>query len=113
MNENRNRQEQFKSQRYPYFTVDNRLIVEYGSKIGPYGIAVYIALAMHDGLNDWPTYQTIADETGMSNRQVKREIKKLCEFNIIAKEERRYENGGSAPNAYYLLDYNEWGQDEC
>ena len=90
-----------------YF-IDNILLRGgWGKAIGPYGIAVYNALCIHadaDSQDCWPSHQTIADLTGMSRRQVVREVAKLEAYNIIAsKPSENYDS-----KTYILLAYDEW-----
>src|SRR3954454_9304538 len=62
-----------------YFTIDNELLDRCGAELGPYGLAVYMALARFANQDNacWPSLATIAQRTGMSRRQVIREIAKL------------------------------------
>lgn len=93
------------------FFIDNALLRGgWGSFIGPYGIAVYNALALHadaDNQTGFPSYATIAKITGMSTRQAIREIERLISWNIIEKESRLID-GGYSSNIYYLLDQTQW-----
>lgn len=89
-----------------YFTIDNVLLDLHGSQLGPHGIAVYAALARfanHDQ-ECWPTYRTITDRTGVSRRQIVREIEKLEELKIIAITRRVDEKGQRTSHLYTLLD---------
>lgn len=77
-----------------WFFVDNAILQRFGRELGPHGIAVYCALALHaDRITQttWPSQQTIADETGMSRMQVFREIRKLERLGLVrvAKRGRR------------------------
>lgn len=69
-----------------FYQIDNRILQVFGPRMGPYGIAVYNALAMHANRHGecHPSYETIAAETGMSARQAKREIEKLCGLKLVA-----------------------------
>lgn len=93
---------------HPFFVVDNDIIKKYGRQLGPYGIAVYAALAMHAGRDAiaWPSYQTIADEIGASRRQVMRSIGVMVELGIIAKEQRSRDTGETTSNRYELKSVN-------
>lgn len=68
-----------------YFTVDNVLIDDYGAQLGPYGIATYTALARFANKDSecWPSHDTVAKRTGMSKRQVGREVAKLANLKLI------------------------------
>ena len=89
-----------------YFTVDNVLLDEYGSQLGPHGIAVYAALARFANQDQecWPTYRTITDRTGVSRRQIVREIEKLEALGIISVTRRVDDKGQRTSHLYALLD---------
>ena len=55
-----------------YLRVDNDLYDRFGSQLGPYGLAVYMALCRYVNQDSecWPSYATIAKGTGMSKRKV-------------------------------------------
>lgn len=84
-----------------YLRVYNDLYDRYGAQLGPYGLAVYVALcryANHDS-ECWPSHTTIAKGTGMSRRQVIREVNKLEELGVIAVERSTHSS-----HVYILLD---------
>lgn len=91
-----------------YF-IDNVLLRGgWGAKLGPHGIAVYNAIALHadnDTQVAYPSYKKIADLTGMSPRQVPRELEKLARYRIIHIESRAAERKSSLIT---LLDEGEW-----
>lgn len=89
-----------------YFTIDNVLLDVYGGQLGPHGIAVYAALARFANHEQecWPTYRTITDRTGVSRRQIVREIEKLETLKIIAITRRVDEKGQRTSHLYTLLD---------
>lgn len=94
---------------------DRNLIKRDGDKLGPYGIAVYMAIAAHTNNEDqsaYPSISTIAKMIHCSIRQVHREIAKLEELGWI-QVERRYneEKGVHYSNLYYLLDDPQGGSD--
>jgi hypothetical protein len=101
-----------------YF-IDNAFLKQWGGKLGPHCIAVYSALAMYSDADDqtsYPSFQTIADLTGMSRRQVVREIEKLKANNIIKVEERKEVSGESGnkfflSNIFTLLHPDVWKKD--
>jgi len=99
-----------------YFIDNAFLRGGWGAKIGPYGIAIYNALAMFadaDAQSAWPSYQTIADLTGMSRRQAIRKVDKLAGYHIINKQERDDPKTESRnqTNLIILLHPNEWTSD--
>lgn len=90
-----------------YFNVDNVLVDVYGKHIGPYGIAVYAVLARfaNDDSECWPGHAAIAERTGMSARQVGREVAKLEAMRVIAVTARYDpETKVHSSNLYTLLD---------
>lgn len=84
-----------------YLRVYNDLYDNYGAQLGPYGLAVYVALCRYANQDSecWPSYSTIARGTGMSRRQAMREVAKLERLRIIQveREERK-------PCIFILLD---------
>lgn len=59
---------------------DRALLDQYGPVVGPYGIAVYVALARYAGAKSqacWPSVGTLAEATGMSVRQVQNSLRVL------------------------------------
>lgn len=70
-----------------WFWVDNAVVDAFGPQIGPYGLAVYVALCRHAGdakQTCWPSLQTIADETGMSRAKAYRTVHNLRDAGLIA-----------------------------
>ena len=95
-----------------YF-IDNALLRGgWGARVGPYGIAVYNALALHvdaDSQDGYPSYATIAKLTGMSERQAMRKVDELASYNIINKEPRTDETTGQqTSNDYALMHVEVW-----
>lgn|SRR5678816_2928345 len=90
-----------RDRRLGYLRVYNDLYDRFGARLGPYGIAVYVALCRYANQDSecWPSYNTIAKGTGMSKRQVMREVIKLEALKIIAME-----RSGHAANVFVLLD---------
>ncbi len=71
------------------------------------GMAIYNAIVHHADYNSqdcYPSFSTLANETGMSLSQAKREVKKLAEFQFIS-----ITPGDSrSSNTYFLTDCSEW-----
>jgi hypothetical protein len=84
-----------------YLRVYNDLYDKFGAQLGPYGLAVYVALCRYANQDSecWPSYNTIATGTGMSRRQVIREVAKLEQFQILAVERNQHTS-----NVFILLD---------
>lgn len=84
-----------------FLRVDNDLYDRYGAQLGPYGLAVYMALCRYANRASecWPCYSTIAQGTGMSRRKVIYEIKKLEDLGVIEVQRNR-----NTSNVFVLLD---------
>lgn len=82
-----------------WYWISKVLLDEYGSTIGPIGIAIYNCLAEHANQEGFcfPSHQTIADKIGASISSVQRGLRQLIKLEIIRKNRRRYHN------VYYLL----------
>ena len=90
---------------FPFYIVDNAVLDIYGPKIGPYGIAVYSALARyadHEGAC-YPSTGSIARKTGICRRKVVSTIQLLADFKLIEIERRHSPKGDRASNLYVLL----------
>lgn len=76
--------------KYPFFIIDNDILLKFGDKMGPYGIAVYCAIAVHTNKRDkaFPSRARIANMTNMSEKQVSRMFALLQELGLIIIEER-------------------------
>ena len=86
-----------------FYCTPNDWIRKHGPDLGPYGIAVYhclMSFADQDGIC-WPSYQTIANLTGMSRPTVIKTIAKLIDLGILSKAERRKGQRQSS-NSYHL-----------
>jgi hypothetical protein len=85
-----------------YLKVYNDFYDRFGSVLGPYGIAVYVALCRYidvDSSECNPSYATIARGTGMSRRKVIYEIQELERLGVLAIEHIPYK-----PNVFTLLE---------
>lgn len=94
------------NRRQKFFITDNDIIDDYGDKIGVYGFAVYSLLLRYAGATDaaFPSYQTIANKFGFSERQAIRTVALLVEVGLIGKEARLNANGATTSNLYTLVD---------
>lgn len=95
------------ARRRGYFTVDNIILDQYGERLGPYGLAVYVALCRFANADQecWPSHATVAKRTGMSRRQVGREIAKLADLRLIlVTPQYDAESQVHHSNLYTLLD---------
>ncbi len=90
---------------FPFYIVDNAVLDIYGPKIGPYGIAVYSALARYADREQtcYPSLKSIASKTGISRRTVIGTLQKLVGLGLIEVERRHSPKGDRASNLYILL----------
>jgi len=86
------------------FMVDNQLLDEFGTLLGPYGLAVYMVLARYannETQECWPSTRKIAELTGMSRTTVKKELRTLQRLGVVTVQSGR---GRYNPNRYTLQD---------
>lgn len=91
----------------PYYQIDNRLVDEYGEKIGAIGIAVYNVLARHADRQTgicYPCIGTIAKKLKLGRTTVKKYLRILLNHSLIAISARLSEEGDPTSNSYRLLD---------
>jgi hypothetical protein len=93
----------------PFYMLDNALIAIYGAQIGVYGIAVYNVLAYYANRQQqaWPSYQTIADQLGISRTKVVETIKQLIACGLLQKAHLFSSTGDQSSNHYLLLSLPE------
>ena len=74
------------------------------SRLDVYEFRILCYLMKLSGCNSscYPSYETIARETGMSLSKAKNGIKNLIEYGIITKENREKKSGGAASNLYVV-----------
>jgi hypothetical protein len=84
-----------------YLRVYNDLYDRFGSTLGPYGLAVYVALCRYADQDSecYPSYNTIAKGTGMSRKQAIREVAKMEKLGLIEVERNQHTS-----NVFVLLD---------
>ena len=99
---------EIRDQRRPgWLWLRNEIIDQYGAELGAIGIAVYVALCKHadnDTQECFPSHAAIGKAVGLSAPTVRKALDKLCDLNIIAREQRFDESGRQTSNLYYLLD---------
>ena len=90
-----------RDRRAGFLRVDNDVYDRFGAQLGPYGLAVYMALCRYANQDSecWPSYNTIARGTGMSKRKVIYEIQKMEGLKIISVERNQ-----NTSNVFILLD---------
>ncbi|HXH11183.1 MAG TPA: helix-turn-helix domain-containing protein [Alphaproteobacteria bacterium] len=84
----------------------NEVLQVHGVALGPYGIAVYMALLTFADAKDhtcYPSLQQIADMTGMSRRHVMRSLELLQRLKLIRKTYRHEQGKRHASNLYTIL----------
>jgi hypothetical protein len=94
-------------QSHPHYRIDNILIDEYGEKIGALGIAIYNVLARYadrvTGLCH-PCIGTIAKKLKLSRTTVKKYLRILLNYCLIAISPRVSKAGDPTSNSYMILD---------
>jgi hypothetical protein len=89
-----------------FFWCDNIIIDQYARHLGPYALAVYVALVRHADSRTqtcYPSYATLAEELAISRNSVRRAIKTLLQDKLIGKKRRQSPDGDPASNLYFLL----------
>ena len=89
------------------YRIDNIIIDEYGEKIGAIGVAVYTMLARHADRQTgicWPYIGTIAKKLKLGRTTVKKYVRLLQQYDLIAISPRYTDKGDSAANCYIVLD---------
>ena len=91
-----------------WFSIDNAFLRDgWAALVGPHAIAVYVALALHADADTrvcWPSYQTLADLTGMSRYQAIRCVRLLERHRFIRVARRRK----CGANLVTLLPPGQW-----
>ncbi len=95
------------SRKKGFYKIDNELLTDgYGAIVGPGGIAIYNAITLHVDFTTQeahPSYNRLAELTGMDRRQAIREVTKLEKLNLI-----HVKRSGHKSNVMTLLDKSEW-----
>lgn len=88
-----------------WFWMDKDILDIHGSKIGPYGIAVYALLARYadNKGHAFPSLNAMVKTLGMSRQSVVRTLEVLVNAGLISKGYRKSEKGDHATNIYTLL----------
>lgn len=98
------------ARRKEMFRVDDAYLNGYARLCGMNATGVYLCLCRHSDRNQesFPSVLIMAEKLGISRDSVMRGIKKLIEWNIIAKERERREDATWLHNRYTLLDRSVW-----
>lgn len=88
------------------FWMDDAILDDYASELGVHGFAVLAVLCRRAGKNgkSRPSVRRIAEDLGISERQAKRELKKLRDLKLISIETRKDEKGRQLSSGYTVLD---------
>ena len=87
----------------PHTRIDNSIIDDLASKIGIYGLGIYVAIKRHLNTKTgdcFPSYKTIAKKLHIDRGTVIRYVKKLKAFNLSSPELRFKEDGSPTSNQY-------------
>jgi Helix-turn-helix domain len=89
-----------------FFMCDNVIIDQYARQLGPYALAVYMALLRHaDRQNNcFPSLKYLADELAMGKDSVIKAIATLKEHKLISVKHRTDKAGDAAPNLYFIRE---------
>src|SRR6059036_4116825 len=92
-----------------HFWVDDVIIDQFGPQVGPYGLAVYMALARRATRGTaFPSIKRLALDTGMSRASVKRALTTLENLGLLGRERRRDDDGDMDTTLYTLKDVSHY-----
>src|SRR2546423_9459059 len=89
------------------YRIDNSLVDEYAEKIGAIGIAIYNVLARYaDRVTSicYPSIRLIARKLNLGRTTVKKYLRILLNYSLIAISSRLSDEGDPTSNLYILLD---------
>jgi hypothetical protein len=88
-----------------WFWLHNAIMDTYGAQLGPYAGWAYVALCRHSNTEQtaWVSHRKMAEETGISDRKLRDELKRLEVLGLISIEQR-LDDRGQQSNIYTLLD---------
>jgi hypothetical protein len=89
------------------YRVDNIIVDEYAEKIGAIGVAIYNVLARHADRQTgicYPSIGTIAKKLKLGRTTVKKYLRILLKYSLIAISARLSDEGDPTSNLYMLLD---------
>ena len=92
-----------------HFWVDDIIIDQFGPQLGPYGLAVYMALARRATRGTaFPSLKRLALDTGMSRASVKRALNTLESLGLLQRARRRDDDGDMDTTLYTLQDVSHY-----
>lgn len=99
-------QDQVRDARQVYhFWLDDTVLDLFGKELGPYGLAIYMALARRAKRGEsYPSVKRLGQDTGMSPRSVRTNLKKLETLGLITITPRHSDAGDPTSNLYTILD---------
>lgn len=88
-----------------WFWLHNAIVDMHGAQLGPYAGWIYVALCRHSNMEQtaWVSHRKMAEETGISDRKLRDELKRLEVLGLITIEQR-LDDRGQQTNVYTLLD---------
>ena len=92
-----------------WFWVENSVLDEHGSSLGPFGLAVYFTLARlanNETQSTFPSQRRIARLIRVSERKVRDALNLLAKLQLIEITSRESVNGDRDTNEYTLLSLN-------
>jgi DNA-binding MarR family transcriptional regulator len=93
--------------------VDSRILTEFGPRIGPHALAIYLALARfadNTTRTCYPSVPTVARLTGMSRPTATKALRTLEKAGLISIKRRRTPSGDPSSHEYTLLRLPEHGE---
>lgn len=97
------------------FKIDDTYLNGYAKHLGTSTSAIYMSLCRHAEFNSqkcFPSEKLLAEEHNITERTVRRAVKKLVSVNIVQVERRKTKEGKWSSNTYILLDKSEWMKPE-
>jgi hypothetical protein len=88
-----------------FFWCDNVIIDDYARRLGPYALAVYMALLRHADQRSqscFPSLRTLATELGMGKDSVIKALEALKKAKLISVKYRTSSAGDAASNLYVI-----------
>jgi hypothetical protein len=89
------------------YRIDNIIVDDYAEKIGAIGVAIYNVLARHADRqtgNCYPSIRLIAKKLALGRTTVKKYLRILLNYSLIAISSRLSDEGDPTSNLYMLLD---------
>ncbi len=89
------------------YRIDNIIVDDYAEKIGAIGVAIYTVLTRYADRQTgvcYPCIGTIARKLALGRTTVKKYLRSLLKYDLIAITSRWDEQGDPTSNSYFLLD---------